>query len=194
MTVLVETRESPALDDSRLMAEIQAGSMSALGALYDRYYGRAYRVAWVVCRDDDRAQDAVQDAFLSVWNSRSTYHAQRETAAPWLLTVVRHRAIDIERRDGGHVSRRASDEQVQHFLAAEADDDVCEQAIKNENAARLHASMAMLPDAQEEVITLAFYGQLSHTEIATQLGLPTGTVKGRMRLGLHKLRDSHRAA
>jgi DNA-directed RNA polymerase specialized sigma24 family protein len=75
--------------------------MGALGTLYDRYYNQAYRVAWAVCRDDHRAQDAVQEAFLAVLNSRSTYRAQRETAAPWLLTVVRHRATTSDARMAG---------------------------------------------------------------------------------------------
>ena len=66
--------------------------------------------------------------------------------------------------------------------------------IKLDNAERLHASLALLPDTRQEVITLAFYGQLTHAEIATQLKLPAGTIKGRMRLGLHKLQANRQAA
>jgi RNA polymerase sigma-70 factor (ECF subfamily) len=180
-----------AADESRLMAGVSAGSVGAFSDLYDRYCHRAYRVAFSVCRDDSRAQDAVQEAFISVWNSRASYHAQRGTVAAWLLTVVRHRAIDLERQHAKHATRRASDK---HLGDQPASDDVCEQTINLDIAERLHASLAALPDAQQEVITLAFYGQLTHTEIATQLGLPPGTVKGRMRLGLHKLHASQQAA
>ncbi len=90
--------------------------------------------------------------------------------------------------------RLAIAEQREDHVAVDASADVSGQAINRETATRLQASLARLPDAQQEVIALAFYGQLTHTEIAAQLGLPTGTVKGRMRLGLHKLRASHEAA
>jgi RNA polymerase sigma-70 factor (ECF subfamily) len=186
-----QTREPLTLDETQLMADVRAGSVSAFGALYDGYCSRAYRVAFSISRADDRAQDAVQEAFLSIWNSRASYRQQRGTVAAWLLSVVRHRAIDLERQHVKHAIRRASDDQL---ADRPAHDDVGEQAISRDNAERLQAALALLPDAQQEVITLAFYGQLTHTEIAAQLGLPTGTVKGRMRLGLQKLQARHQAA
>ncbi len=174
-----------ALTDAQLMVEVGVGSLDAFGELYHRYCDRAYRVALSVSRDHGRAEDAVQEAFLSIWNNRSSYRSQQGTVAAWLLTVVRHRAIDGVRHNGSYDTRRASDDQLQYLPAP---DDVCETAIQRDEDDRLHASLAMLPEAQQEVITLAYYGQLSHTEIATHLGLPSGTVKGRMRLGLRKLR------
>jgi RNA polymerase sigma-70 factor (ECF subfamily) len=186
-------RPHPAhLDDSELMARVSAGSVESFGCLYDRYCDRAYRVAQAVCRDDGRAQEAVQDGFLSVWSSRASYRPRQGTVAAWLLTVIRHRAIDVARRNDKHLSRRASDDQLQDRPAV---DDPFETASKRDDARRLQASLAMLPEAQAEVITLAYFGQLSHTEIVAQLGLPSGTIKGRMRLGLQKLRaDAKRAA
>jgi len=127
----------------------------------------------------------VQDGFLAVWNSRSNYRPQQGTVAGWLLTVVRYRAIDIARRNRRHASRRARDDQLDRRSAV---DELFETAVRRDDAQRLQTSLAMLPDTQAEVITLAYCGQLSHTEIAAQLGLPTGTVKGRMRLGLQKLK------
>jgi RNA polymerase sigma-70 factor, ECF subfamily len=180
------------LTDIELMAKVTAGSVQSFVDLYDRYCDRAYHVARAVCRDDGCAQEAVQDGFLSVWNSRAHYHPQQGTVAAWLLTVVRYRAIDIARRNEKHLSRRASGD---HLEDRGVVDDPFETAAERDDAQRLQASLALLPDAQAEVITLAYYGQLSHTEIAAQLGLPTGTVKGRMRLGLQKLRaDTKRAA
>jgi RNA polymerase sigma-70 factor (ECF subfamily) len=171
--------------DNQLMSEVSAGSTGAFGELYDRFCHRAYGVAFSVCRDEGRAQDAVQEAFLSLWNSRASYRAQRGTAAAWLLTVVRYRAIDIARRDGNHTARWASEDRLDERPAS---DDVSDSVIQQDDADQLQGSLALLPDEQREVITLAYYGQLSHTEIATALGLPSGTVKGRMRLGLKKLR------
>jgi RNA polymerase sigma-70 factor, ECF subfamily len=184
-TPLSNRDRAAGLSDQELMAKVSAGGVASFVDLYDRYYQRAYRVARAVCRDDGRAQEAVQDGFLSVWNSRARYSSQQGTVAAWVLTVVRYRAIDIARRNGQHASRRASDDQLADRAAP---GDPFATAAKRDDAQRLRVSLASLPDAQAEVITLAYYGQLSHAEIAGQLGLPTGTVKGRMRLGLEKLR------
>jgi len=169
------------------MARVSAGSAEAFGQLYDRFCNRAYGVAYSVCRDDGRAQDAVQDAFLSLWTSRTSYRPQRGTVAGWLLTVVRYRAIDLARRNGTHAAHWANDDRLDERPAP---DDVSATVLERDTADRLRASLTELPDEQQEVIALAYYGQLSHTEIATQLRLPSGTVKGRMRLGLQKLRAS----
>jgi RNA polymerase sigma-70 factor (ECF subfamily) len=179
MTLSVQT-------DGELMAEVSAGNVQAFVELYDRYHDRAYRVARSICHDDTRAQDAVQEAFLSVWKRRDSYRPLQGTPAAWLLTVVRYRAIDLTRSHARHTVPRTIDVEVEKFPAP---DDVAETVIRREQTDRLHASLATLPEAQAEVIALAYYGQLSHTAIARELGLPTGTVKGRMRLGLQKLRD-----
>ncbi|MHB8660233.1 MAG: RNA polymerase sigma factor [Solirubrobacteraceae bacterium] len=178
-------------DDRELMSDVSAGSIEAFGQLYDRFCNRAYRVAHSVCRDEGRAQDAVQEAFLAIWKSRTTYHPQRGTVAGWLLTVVRYRAIDLARRNGNHAARWASDDRLDEHPAP---DDIDATVVERDSADRLRASLARLPDEQQEVIGLAYYGQLSHTEIATVLRLPPGTVKGRMRLGLQKLRASMKQA
>jgi RNA polymerase sigma-70 factor, ECF subfamily len=167
------------------MAEVGAGSVVAFGELYDRFCDRAYSVALSVCHDEGRAQDALQEAFLSLWKDRSSYRSQDGTVAAWLLTVVRHRAIDHVRRHGKDAAHWASPECLPELPARE---DVSEAAIRRDDADRLQASLAQLPDNQQEVIALAYHGQLSHSEIAARLGLPPGTVKGRMRLGLQKLR------
>jgi RNA polymerase sigma-70 factor, ECF subfamily len=189
---LCQRADPIALNDDELMAKVSGGSVDSFVELYDRYCDRAYRVARSVCRDDGCAQEAVQDGFLSFWNSRANYRAEKGTVAAWLLTVVRYRAIDIARSNRRHASRRESDDRLMGRSGVE---DPFETAVRRDDAQRLQASLATLPDAQAEVITLAYYGQLSHTEIAAHLGLPAGTVKGRMRLGLQKLRaEIERAA
>ena len=171
-------------DDHEVMADVKVGSVDALGVLYDRYCDRAYRIARSVCRDDGRAQEAVQETFISIWTTRGTYE-QRGAVAAWVLTIARHRAIDIARRNAPHAAHRASDERL-HKLPGPGN--VAEHVIKQSEARDLQSLLADLPDAQREVITLAFYAQLTHTEIAEHLHLPAGTVKGRMRLGLQRLR------
>ena len=172
-------------DDNEVMASVKAGSVDALGVLYDRYCDRAHRIAWSVCGDDGRAQEAVQETFISIWTTRESYEQQRGKVAAWVLTIARHRAIDIARRNAPHAAHRASDEHL-HTLPAPAN--VAELVAGRAEAHDLQGLLAQLPDAQREVITLAFYGQLTHTEIAEHLHLPAGTVKGRMRLGLQRLR------
>ena len=171
--------------DSQLMAQVNAGSVEAFGEIYDRFGERAYRVAFAVCRDAGHAQDAVQEAFVSIWRSPAGYRPQQGTVAAWLLTGVRYRAIDVTRRNARLTDRWASDDLLYERPTLE---DVSEKVIRRDDADRLHASLAQLPDSQQEVITLAYYGELSHSEIAAHLRLPAGTVKGRMRLGLQKLR------
>jgi RNA polymerase sigma-70 factor, ECF subfamily len=175
-----------ARDDDRLLARIQDGDPQALGELYDRRGAQAYRVALSVCRDRGCAEDAVQEAFISVWRGRDRYRAERGAVCTWLMTIVRHRAVDQLRRNERHSARRADQEILDRHSAG---DDVAADVIAASEANRLRGLLAELPVAQQEVIDLAYFGQLSHTEIARQLALPPGTVKGRMRLAMHKLRD-----
>lgn len=168
------------------MDQVRAGSVDALNELYDRYGSRAYRIARSVCRDPQGAEDAVQDAFLSVWNERASYDPRRGTSRAWIFTLVYHSAIAVVRRDRRHASRRMSVEALESCAAAV---DVASQSVSRVDARTLRRHLAELPAAQREVITLAYFGQLSQREIAAHLGLPAGTIKSRMRLGLEKLRD-----
>ncbi|MDP2710591.1 MAG: sigma-70 family RNA polymerase sigma factor [Solirubrobacteraceae bacterium] len=173
------------------MADVKAGSADALGVLHDRYCDRTYSIARSVCRDDGRAQDAVQETFIAIWKARATYE-QRGNVAAWVLTIARRRAIDIARRNDPHVARRASDEWLDTVPAPGC---VAEHVQRRMQARGLQGLLAELPEPQREVIALAFYGQLTHTEIAEHLQLAAGTVKGRMRLGLQRLRgDIQRVA
>jgi RNA polymerase sigma-70 factor, ECF subfamily len=176
---------SAALPDSELIEEIVTGSIDAFDELYDRYSARAFRVARSVCRDHAAAEDAVQEAFVAVFKRRATYRSDRGTVAAWLLTVVLHRAIDVSRAEGRHATRRAGADALEF---SPAPGNVADQAATHLDATRDRTALAALPDEQREAITLAYYGGLSHTEIAERLRVPFGTVKGRTRLGMNKLR------
>ncbi len=174
------------LTDTVLMQEVQAGERPALGELYSRFASRAYRTALSVCHDRDCAQDAVQDAFVSMWSSRASYEPGRGSVAGWAMSIVRHRAIYLARRrsvaarhDGG--ATRLDDQPAR--------DDVPTDFAARAEAEQLAEVLARLPPAQREVIRLGFFDGLTHQEIARRLALPPGTVKGRMRLGLTKLRS-----
>jgi RNA polymerase sigma-70 factor (ECF subfamily) len=133
-----------------------------------------------------RAEDAVQDAFLSIWRTSSRYDARRGTVQAWIMGITRNRAIDVIRRHAGPDRRRAGIEAAGELPSAgESVEDV---AIGHETAYELEETLNGLPLAQREVIALAYFGGLTHSEISNRLGLPPGTVKGRMRLGLAKMR------
>lgn len=166
------------------MVGVKDGSTGAFEVLYDRYGDRAHHVARSILGDDGPAQEAVQEAFISVWRSRSSYEPRGNPAA-WVLTMVRHRAIDTARRDGPHAAHRAGEDLLQTECAP---DRVADEVAERARADALRRVLARLPDPQREVITLAFYGQLTHLEIAAQLDIPLGTVKGRLRLGMQRLR------
>ena len=174
--------------DDELMRRVQGNDPYAFARLYDRHVAPAYRVARGVCGDASRAEDAVQEGFLSIWRGRDSYRPGRCSFRGWAMKVVRNRALDALRHDaaarrpelaeldeaGGHRDRSSGSPEESMIT-------------RNDNDAML-AALRRLPDAQAAVIMLAFFGELTHTEIAAQLALPEGTVKGRMRLGLKKLR------
>ena len=174
------------LTDAKLMQEVQAGGRHALGELYDRFSVRAYRTALSVCRDSESAQDAVQDAFIAMWSSRATYEPARGSVERWAMSIVRYRAIALSRRRD--VAAR-QDQAAGTLNEQRALDDVPSDFTARADTERLTGLLAQLPPAQREVIQLGFYDGLTHLEIARRLALPHGTVKGRMRLGLNKLRS-----
>jgi RNA polymerase sigma-70 factor, ECF subfamily len=174
------------LTDATLMQQIQAGERPALGELYERFAPRAYRTALSVCHNRECAQDAVQDAFVSMWSSRATYKPTRGTVAGWAMCVVWHRALDLARCRS---TAAECDEGAARFDEEPAPDDVPSDFAAQAEAEQLSGLLARLSTAQRQVIQLGFFDGLTHTEIAHRLALPPSTVKGRMRLGLTKLRS-----
>jgi len=174
------------LSDAVLMREVQAGERPALGELYARFAARAYRLALSVCHDRDCAQEAVQDAFVSMWSARATYQPACGSVAAWAMSIVRHRAIYLARRRALAATRAEGAAQLDtHAARDDVPADFATRAA-NEELAML---LLRLPRAQFEVIRLGFFDGLTHEQIARRLALPPGTVKGRMRLGLNKLRS-----
>jgi RNA polymerase sigma-70 factor, ECF subfamily len=172
--------------DQGLMLLVQAGDADAFGTLHDRLVRRALFVAHAMHVRSDRVEDVVQDAFLSVWRARAAYHVDRGRVHAWVLAIVRNRAIDSLRQHGQHDRvRKGCDE----LIAAVPDStDVEAEGVERGDAQALRLALAQLPVVQREVIALAYFGKLTHVEIARELSLPLGTIKGRMRLGLNELR------
>lgn len=179
--------QGTAATDAELMRGVQSDDARAFEALYDRNAALAWSLARSICHDAGRAEDAVQDAFLSAWRSRASYRHETGSVRAWLMTIVRNRALDSLRRESA--SRRAPLAADDYTGPDPAGTSPQDEVISRSEAGALRARLQGLPDAQAEVIALAFYGELTHTEIAQRLSLPEGTVKGRMRLGLEKLRE-----
>ena len=164
---------------------MQSGDTEAFGALYARHHVAAHRVARAVCHDTGRSQEVVQEAFISIWRARATFQPHRGDVAGWTLRIVHNRAIHVARRNAAIESRR---EDLAALPARTAASDVVAEIESRELSDSLKAAVRRLPIAQREVITMAFFDGLTHTEIAAALRLPPGTVKGRARLGLMRLR------
>lgn len=175
--------------DEAVLAAIQQGDDAALAELYDRYGRLAFALAYRVLQERAVAEDVVQEAFLAVWRRSGSYHADRGRPQAWLMTIVHNAAIDRRR---GRFKRELTDVQlddVAYNLEADGDDPFAAVAGEIE-AEQVRAAVGQLPVEQREAIGLAYFGGLTHQEIAARTGVPLGTVKSRMRLGLRKLRDT----
>ncbi|MGH8574891.1 MAG: sigma-70 family RNA polymerase sigma factor [Gammaproteobacteria bacterium] len=170
--------------DDELIAAIARGDHPALLALYDRHGRVAYGLAYRILGDAGAAEEAVQDGFLRVWRRASTFDASRGGVRSWLLTIVHHCAIDLLRRRAGAPPVIAGlDEIADRRSVPDAWSDVAER-LESE---RVRTAVATLPGEQRRAVEMAFFDGLTHREIAERDGLPLGTVKGRLRLGLRRL-------
>jgi len=174
------------LADEELMELIRERDAAAFDTLYERHVDAAFSLATRMCAARALAEDVVQEAFLSLWRSAAGYDEERGSVRRWLLGIVHHRAIDALRGRSAQERRRVSDEGIEERLeAAERTD---QEAGRRDEAREVRAALGDLPPEQSHVIKLAYYGGLTHSEIAAMLDMPVGTIKGRMRLGLQKLR------
>ena len=175
------------LADEDLMPLVERKEPAAFEIVYDRHGGAAYSLAYRIVGDRSIAEDVTQEAFLSVWRSGARFDRTRGSVRTWLLGVVRNRAIDVLRRDSGRapaVSLELDTVPEQESPAERTDT----EALRNEAAREVRGVLSGLPEDQLRVVQLAYFGGLTHSEIAEALGMPLGTVKGRMRLAMEKLR------
>jgi RNA polymerase sigma-70 factor, ECF subfamily len=176
------------LADEDLMGRVQEGDARAFEIIFDRHVDVAFSLAYRMCGRRAAAEDVVQDAFLSLWRSGARYDRSRGSVRSWVLGVVHNRAIDFFRRETVRAGKDVTDEEAMQRLASGESTE--REVQRRDDAAQVRAALSELPADQRKVIELAYYGGFSHTEISSMLELPAGTVKGRMRLGLTKLRVS----
>jgi len=177
-----------AATDAELMRRVAAGDSRAFEAIYDRHHRQAYSLARLITGRAGGAEEATQDAFLSLWRAASRFDLERGSLVTWLLGLVRYRSIDSLRRSRHQALHHGLDDGVAESIEApERTDEQVLASQANERALRL---VAELPPEQREVIDLAYFAGFTQAEIAARVGVPLGTVKGRARLGLLKLRQT----
>jgi RNA polymerase sigma-70 factor, ECF subfamily len=174
------------LADEELMSLVAKGEARAFETIYERHCGAAFSLAYRMCASRSLAEDVAQEAFLSIWRAGGRYDRARGSVRTWVLGIVHNRAIDALRRTVVHERRRASDEGIEERFESRERTEV--EAARREEAETIRGMLDTLPAEQSRVIELAYFGGFTHSEIAEMLGAPIGTVKGRMRLGLEKLR------
>ena len=173
------------LADEELMELVRGGEVQAFEVIFDRHSAAAFSLAYRMCGRRSAAEDIVQDAFLSLWRSSSGYDAGRGSVRSWVLSVVHNRAIDVFRHGSRH-GRDVPDDGIAERLPSPDATDL--EVERRDDARQVRTALEGLPPDQRQVIELAYFGGFTHTQIAEMLELPPGTVKGRMRLGLTKMR------
>lgn len=174
------------LADEELMALVAENDAGAFEVVLGRHSDAALSLAYRMIGLRSLAEDVVQEAFISLWRNAVRYDPMRGSLRNWTLQIVHHRAVDVLRRDNTLYSRRIGDEDLHERLQAAEQTDV--QAARRDDARQVRSALGHLPKEQRQVIEMAYFSGFTHTEIASMLDLPEGTVKGRMRLGLQKMR------
>jgi RNA polymerase sigma-70 factor (ECF subfamily) len=183
----VRREKAERLADEELMPWIGRKDPEAFEVFYDRHGGAAFSLAYRILGERGAAEDCIQEAFISIWRSGGKFDAARGSVRSWTLSIVRNRAIDVLRSKAGKAPKLTfdDDEIIESRPSGELTD---EEAMRHETATEVRGALSQLPGDQSKVIQLAYFGGFSQSEIAGMLNVPLGTVKGRMRLGLEKIR------
>jgi RNA polymerase sigma-70 factor, ECF subfamily len=174
------------LADEALISLVQARDSEAFAVLYDRHSRAAYSLAYRMMGERQAAEDILQDAFLKVWRAAGSYRSERGSVRSWLLSVVHNRGIDQLRSSA---SRRRTQEKIEASAPTSQPSEAFSESWRNSQREQVREALKTLPQEQLKVLELAYFSGYTHAEIAELLGVPLGTVKGRIRLGLKKLRD-----
>lgn len=172
--------------DDSLLEAIRGRNEAAIGVLYDRYGRIAFGLALRVLGDRGAAEDVVQEAFLSIWRRAESFETARGSVRTWLLSIVHHRSIDRLRGTSGRRRQDAPIDDFERILAVADPWREVSQIIQRET---LQRAISTLPDAQRQAVEMAYFDGYTQQEIATAMDVPVGTVKGRLRLAMQRLRS-----
>jgi RNA polymerase sigma-70 factor (ECF subfamily) len=174
------------LADKDLISQVGQGDAQAFPTLYERHGRAAYALAYRLMGEKQAAEDLLQEAFLKLWCGAASYRAERGSVRTWLLSIVHNRGIDQLR---SLASRRRTQEKIESSAQRSQPSEAFAQTWRNSQREQVREALKTLPSEQSKVLRLAYFSGYTHVEIAEFLDLPLGTVKGRMRLGLKKVRD-----
>ncbi|HWX43768.1 MAG TPA: sigma-70 family RNA polymerase sigma factor [Solirubrobacteraceae bacterium] len=174
------------LADEELMGLVRTGDGDAFEIIYDRHCDAAFSLAYRMCGRRATAEEVLQEAFLALWRTGGRYDRSRGSVRNWILRIVHNHAVDALRRGVVRERRLLHEEGAVERVAGS--EDTAEWTLDRERAHEVRGALESLPKEQSRVLELAYFGGFTHIEIASMLQLPAGTVKGRMRLGLAKLR------
>lgn len=174
------------VDGELISLVVENGNPEALAVLYDRHSRVAYSLAYRIVRKREAAEDLVQEAFLKVWRSAGDYRAERGSARTWILSMVHSRGVDQLRQAA---SRQRAQDRFELSTSKVQPSEAFTEIWHSLRVERLREALQTLPPEQLKILELAYFHEHTHTEIAQLLELPLGTVKGRVRLGLKKMRD-----
>jgi RNA polymerase sigma-70 factor (ECF subfamily) len=174
------------LADEDLISLVEAADAEAFATLYDRHSRVAFSLAYRMMGERQAAEDLAQDAFLKVWRGASSFRAQRGSVRTWILSIVHNRAIDQIR---SQASRRRTQDKIEASAPRSQPSEAFAESWRNSQRDQVREALNTLPPEQLKILELAYFSGYTHVEISELLCLPLGTVKGRMRLGLKKIRD-----
>ncbi len=186
MFFVTKNRQYAVLADEDLMSLMEGGDAEAFASLYDRHSRAAYSLSYRMMGEKQAAEDLTQDAFLKVWRSAGGYRSERGSVRTWILSIVHNRGIDQLR---SMASRRRTQDRVEQSAPRSQPSEAFAEAWSNRQREQIREALNTLPEEQLKILELAYFSGYTHVEISNLLGLPLGTVKGRMRLGLKKIRE-----
>lgn len=176
------------LEDRQLIQCVAVGDKEALEELYSRYSSSVYSLARFMLRQEALAEEASQDIFLNIWLKASSYNPERGEPRAWIMSVAHHKVVDIIRSRRRNINMTDPKDYETLDLLPSGQMSTADEAELNLERERIRRALTILPEAQREVIDLAYFHGLSQSEIAERLGQPLGTVKTRVRLAMQKLR------
>ena len=174
------------LADEDLISLVEAADAEAFATLYDRHSRAAYSLAHRMMGERQASEDLVQDAFLKVWRGASSYRADRGSVRTWILSIVHNRGIDQIR---SQASRRRTQEKIEASAPRSQPSEAFAETWRNSQRDQVREALNTLPSEQLKVLELAYFSGYTHAQVSELLDVPLGTTKGRMRLGLKKMRD-----
>src|SRR5215203_6937545 len=174
------------LADEDLISLVEAADAEAFATLYDRHSRAAFSLAYRMMGERQASEDLTQDAFLKVWRGASSYRADRGSVRTWILSIVHNRGIDQIR---SQASRRRMQEKIEASASRSQPSEAFAETLRNSQREQVREALSTLPSEQLRILELAYFSGYTHVKIAELLGVPLGTVKGRMRSGLKKVRD-----